>query len=63
MKKNKFAYTIHNLIAHPLMEILHLIGMSELGDKVHDMTLPNAHRSAHTSLEPKEDDHDTSQTT
>ncbi len=36
-----FNYTVHNLIAHPLMELLHLIGLTELGDKVHDMTLPS----------------------
>ena len=43
MKKpaSKFNYTIHNLIAHPLMEILHLIGFTELGNKIHDMTLPS----------------------
>jgi hypothetical protein len=39
-KLGRFNYTIHNFIAHPIMEILHLIGLSELGDKVHDKTLP-----------------------
>lgn len=43
MKKNKFAYTIHNLIAHPLMEIFHLLGMKETGNKIHDYTLPRSH--------------------
>lgn len=43
MKKNKYSYTIHNLIAHPLMEILHLMGMTELGNKIHDYTLPKQH--------------------
>ena len=37
---NRFKYTIHNIIAHPLMEILHLIGFTELGNKIHDLTLP-----------------------
>ena len=36
----RFNYTIHNLIAHPLMEILHLLGFTKLGNKIHDMTLP-----------------------
>lgn len=36
----RFSYTIHNVIAHPLMEILHLVGLSQWGDKVHDATLP-----------------------
>lgn len=39
-KLGRFNYTIHNLIAHPLMELLHLIGKTELGDKIHDATLP-----------------------
>lgn len=43
MKKDKYAYTIHNLIAHPLMEILHLLGMTEIGNKIHDYTLPKKH--------------------
>lgn len=36
----RFKFTVHNLVAHPLMEVLHLIGFSELGDKIHDATLP-----------------------
>jgi hypothetical protein len=36
----RFNYTIHNLIAHPLMELFHLFGFSALGDKIHDATLP-----------------------
>ena len=35
-----FKYTIHNMVAHPIMELLHLIGLSKLGDKIHDITLP-----------------------
>lgn len=42
-KLGYFKYSIHNLIAHPLMEILHLIGLTEWGDKVHDWTLPSSH--------------------
>lgn len=42
-KLGRFNYTIHNLIAHPLMEIFHLIGLSDLGDKIHDATLPLQH--------------------
>ena len=47
--KNKFDYTIHNLIAHPLMEILHLLGMTEIGNKIHDYTLPRKDRKNHDS--------------
>jgi len=49
MKKNKFDYTIHNLIAHPLMEILHLLGFTEIGNKIHDYTLPRRHEKDHSS--------------
>ena len=45
--KNKFDYTIHNLIAHPLMEIFHLLGMTEIGNKIHDYTLPKKHKQDH----------------
>ena len=51
MKRNRYAYTIHNLIAHPLMEILHLLGMTEIGNKIHDMTLPKVHRFEHQTPE------------
>ena len=46
-KLGRFNYTIHNLIAHPLMEILHLVGLTEWGDKVHDATLPLRHDEDH----------------
>jgi len=36
----KFRYTIHNLIGHPIMELLHLIGCERLSVWVHDVTLP-----------------------
>tara|TARA_B100000035_G_scaffold81863_1_gene68647 strand:- start:296 stop:505 length:210 start_codon:yes stop_codon:yes gene_type:complete len=30
----------HNIVAHPLMEILNWAGKNELANKVHDNTLP-----------------------
>lgn len=39
-KLGRFNFTIHNIIAHPLMEILHLVGLTEWGNKVHDATYP-----------------------
>ena len=33
-------WPVHNLIAHPLMQILHWVGLSGLGDRLHDATLP-----------------------
>jgi hypothetical protein len=35
-----FQWTIHNLISHPLSEILHLVGFTDLGNAVHDATIP-----------------------
>lgn len=43
----RFRYTVHNLVAHPLMEVLHLVGLSDLGDKIHDATLPWDHGESH----------------
>lgn len=33
-------WTVHNIIAHPLSEILHLLGFEHLGNRVHDATIP-----------------------
>ena len=51
-KMGRFNYTIHKLIAHPLMEILHLVGLTELGNKVHDATLPLRHDEDHAQESP-----------
>jgi hypothetical protein len=42
LKYEKFVknYAFHNIVAHPLMQILQWIGKSDLADKVHDRTLP-----------------------
>ena len=40
----RFNYTIHNVVAHPLMEILHLVGFTELGNRIHDATLPKSQK-------------------
>lgn len=42
LKYEKFFknYAVHNIIAHPLMEILKWIGKNDLANKVHDQTLP-----------------------
>lgn len=36
----RFQWTLHNMVAHPLSEILFQIGFKSLGDRVHDATLP-----------------------
>ena len=33
-------WTLHNLIGHPLSEVLWLLGFEELSNKVHDLTIP-----------------------
>ena len=38
--RNKFKYTFHNVIAHPLMEIFHLLGFEQLAIWIHDASLP-----------------------
>jgi hypothetical protein len=39
-----FRWTIHNLIAHPLSELVHLVGFTELGNRIHDATIPTHER-------------------
>lgn len=42
---NRFKYTIHNCIAHPLMELFLLLGMNKLAVLIHDRTLPKDWRN------------------
>ena len=37
-------WTVHNLVAHPLAELLYLFGSDRWADWVHDVTIPAAHR-------------------
>ncbi len=37
----RFQYTIHNVIGHPLMELLYQLGLHKLSTKVHDSTVPS----------------------
>lgn len=41
-------WTVHNLIAHPLSEIAHLIGLgfTKLSQVIHDSTIPD-HQPGH----------------
>ena len=50
-KLGRFNFTIHNVIAHPLMEVLHLVGLTEWGDKVHDATYPIRDEVPPTAIE------------
>ena len=40
VKKHRFSFALHNLIGHPVMEVLHWFGRDDWGDKVHAWTLP-----------------------
>jgi hypothetical protein len=36
----RFQWTLHNLAAHPLSEVLYQFGLADLGNRVHDATVP-----------------------
>ena len=51
----RYKWTIHNLIAHPLSEIVHLLGSTDIANKIHDCTLPDSQEVEHV-LNPERDD-------
>jgi hypothetical protein len=40
LKWKKNAWAVHNLIAHPLMQILAWMGLKKLAIRIHDATIP-----------------------
>lgn len=40
----KRAWTVHNLIGHPAMEILARLGLTAWGLKIHDATIPKSRK-------------------
>lgn len=40
MKRIYKNWAVHNIIAHPIMQLLHTLGMRKLGGIIHDATLP-----------------------
>ena len=40
IKKLYKNWTMHNMVAHPVMHVLNLAGFNDLATKVHDNTLP-----------------------
>jgi hypothetical protein len=36
----RFRWTLHNVVAHPLSELLYQIGLGTWADDVHDATVP-----------------------
>lgn len=37
---SRWRWTLHNLVAHPLSEVLFQVGARRLADAVHDATVP-----------------------
>lgn len=40
--KDKLMWAAHNIIAHPLMELMTWIGLGHFGDRLHDATCPTS---------------------
>ena len=57
LKYEKFFknYAFHNIIGHPLMQILNWVGKPDLANKIHDQTLPKE-GVAETNTANTEDD-------
>lgn len=36
----RWRWTLHNVVAHPLSELLHQIGPHALSQRIHDSTVP-----------------------
>jgi hypothetical protein len=36
----RFRWTMHNIIAHPLSELLFQVGLEDWGNRLHDWTVP-----------------------
>jgi hypothetical protein len=51
-------WSFHNIIAHPLMQLLQWVGKNDLANKVHDSTLPECVKTdesvANTDLDDPE---------
>jgi hypothetical protein len=39
-KLGRFKWSIHNLIAHPLSELIYLLGFEQTSNWIHDITIP-----------------------
>jgi len=35
-----FKWTLHNVVAHPLSEIMYLVGLQKASNWIHDVTIP-----------------------
>ena len=39
-KMGPFKWSLHNIVAHPLSELVHLIGFERASNWIHDITMP-----------------------
>ena len=39
-KLGPFKWSLHNIVAHPLSELMHLAGFARASDWIHDATVP-----------------------
>ena len=39
-KLGPFKWSLHNLVAHPLSELMYLIGLEQASNWIHDATIP-----------------------
>lgn len=39
-KLGRFQWSLHNIVAHPLSELLYLVGLENVGNRLHDITIP-----------------------
>jgi hypothetical protein len=39
-KLGRFQWALHNIVAHPLSELLYLVGLESAGNWLHDITIP-----------------------
>ena len=39
-KLGPFKWTLHNVVAHPLSELVYLIGFEQASNWIHDVTVP-----------------------
>ena len=37
---DRFQWSLHNIVAHPLSEVLFQVGFQELSEQVHDLSAP-----------------------
>ena len=39
-KLGRFSYSVHNIIGHPIAELFWVLGFENIGNYIHDITVP-----------------------